>query len=162
MAPIKIMNWAQHWIYRTTSTTLVNIAFLEDCVNQQIPVDLVCKSENWITASGVLATITKRQYVVSSDQTLAENLSPKENPLIYWHLLQLEESDPVIPLKTERAAVIAVKSHQLCVPRSKIRWGGSISLMCGEFFRDGQAVDVDWPSEEERIYRELSIVSEPY
>jgi ferredoxin-NADP reductase len=34
--------------------------------------------------------------------------------------------------------------------------------MCGEFFRDGQAVDVDWPSEEERIYRELSVVSEPY
>ena len=94
------MNWAQHWIHKTTSIMLVNIAFLEDCVNQQIPVDLVCKSENWITASDVLATITKRQCVISSDQTLAEHISPKENPLIYWHLLQLEEFDPVIPLKT--------------------------------------------------------------
>lgn len=156
------MSWTQHWIQKTTSTTLVNIAFLEDCVNQQIPVDLVCKSENWITASGVLATITKRQCVVPSDQTLAEHLSPKENPLIYWHLLELEEFDPVIPLKTERAAAIAVQSHQLCVPGSRIRWGGSISLMCGEFFRDAKAVDVDWPAEEEKIDQELSVVSEPY
>ena len=159
---MNIMNWAQHWIHKTTITMLVNIAFLEDCVNLQIPVDLVCKSENWIIASGVLATITKRQCVVSSDQTLAEHISPKENPLIYWHLLQLEEFNPVIPLKTESAAVIAVQSHQLCVPGSKIRWGGSISLMCGEFFRDGQTVGVDWPSEEDKICRELSVVSEPY
>ena len=156
------MNWAQHWMHKTTSTIPVNIAFLEDCVNLQIPVDLVCKSENWITASGVLATITKRQYVVSSDQTLAEHISSKENPLIYWHLLQSKEFDPVIPLKTERAAVIAVQSHQLCVPGSKIRWGGSISLMCGEFFRNRQTVDVNWSSEEERICRDLSEVSEPY
>jgi len=76
--------------------------------------------------------------------------------------LQLEEFDPVVPLKTERAAAIAVHSHQLCVPGSKIRWGGSICLMCGEFFRDGQTVDVNWPTEEEKIYRELSVVSEPY
>ena len=156
------MNWTQHWIQKTTSTTLVNIAFLEDCVNQQIPVDLVCKSENWITASGVLATLTKRQCVVPSDQTVAEHLSPKENPLIYWHLLELEEFDPVIPLKTERAAAIAVQSHQLSLPGSRIRWGGSISLMCGEFFRDAKAVDVNWPAEEEKIDQELSVVSEPY
>ena len=110
----------------------------------------------------MLATITKRQCVVSSDRTVAEHLSPKENPLIYWHLLQLEEFDPVILLSTERAAAITVQSHQLCVPGSKIRWGGSISLMCGEFFRDAKAGDVDWPSEEEKIYRELSVVSEPY
>jgi hypothetical protein len=156
------MNWAQHWMHKTTSTILVNIGFLEDCVNLQIPVDLVCKSENWITASGVLATITKRQYVVSSDQTLAEHISSKENPLIYWHLLQSKEFDPVIPLKTERAAVIAVQSHQLSLPGIRIRWGGSISLMCGEFLGDAKAGDVDWPSEEEKIDQELSVVSEPY
>ena len=156
------MNWSQHWIQKTTSTTLVNIAFLEDCVNQQIPVDLVCKSENWITASFVVATITKRQCVVSSDQTLLEHLSPEENPLIYWHLLPVEESDHFISLKTERAAAIAVQSHQLCVPGGKIRWGGSICLMCGEFFRDGQAAAVNWPVEEKEIYRQLSIISEPH
>ena len=156
------MSWTQHWIQKTTSTTLVNIAFLEDCVNQQIPVDLVCKSENWITASGVLATITNRQCVVPSDQTLAEHLSPKENPLIYWHLLELEEFDPFIPLKTERAAAIAVQSHQLSLPGIRIRWGGSISLMCGEFLGDAKAGDVDWPSEEGKIDQELSVVSEPY
>ncbi|MDA0289208.1 MAG: hypothetical protein O2885_13320, partial [Proteobacteria bacterium] len=75
---------------------------------------------------------------------------------------ELEEFDPVIPLKTERAAAIAVQSHQLSLPGSRIRWGGSISLMCGEFFRDAKAVEVDWPSEEEKVYRELSVVSEPY
>ena len=156
------MNWAQYWIQKTTSTTLVNIAFLEECVNQQIPVDLVCKSENWITASIVLATVTKRQGIVSSDQTLAEHLSPKENPLIYWHLLSMEEPDFFIPLKTERAAAIAIQSHQLRVPGSKIRWGGSICIMCGEVFTDGQAVGVDWLSEEKEIYRQLSIVAEPH
>ena len=104
----------------------------------------------------------RRQCVVASDQTLAQQISPKENPLIYWHLLQLKEFDPVIPLKTDRAAVVAVQSHQLCVPGSKIRWGGSISLMCGEFFRNRQTVDVNWSSEEERICRDLSEVSEPY
>ena len=156
------MNWAQYWIQKTTSTTLVNIAFLEECVNQQIPVDLVCKSENWITASIVLAAVTKRQCRVSSDQTLAEHLFHKENPLIYWHLLSMAEPDFFVPLKTERAAAIAIQSRQLCVPGSKIRWSGSICLMCGELFTDGQAVGVDWLSEEKKICRQLSIILKPY
>ena len=89
------------------------------------------------------------------------NLSHKENPLIYWHLLSMAEPDFFVPLKTERAAAIAIQSRQLCVPGSKIRWSGSICLMCGELFTGGQAVGVDWFSEEEKIYRQLSIILEP-
>jgi hypothetical protein len=156
------MNWTQQWFQKTTSKMLVNIAFLEDCVNQEIPVDLVCKAENWITASSVLAALTKRQCLFSSDQTLVEHLSSKEVPLIHWHLLQLKGVDCAFQLQTQRVGVIAVQAQQLRVPGSTIRWGGSVCLMCGELFRSKQAFGVDWLSEEKKIYQELSKISEPY